>query len=83
MRVEQPTELALWALRDEPDWPRERIEAAMNGTDTIRIELKSPIPVLIVYGTAVALETGQVRFLEDLYGYDAALAKRLARITRR
>jgi L,D-transpeptidase YcbB len=51
----------------------------MNGEATLHVDLEQPIPVLIVYGTAVALETGEVRFLDDLYGYDAELAKSLAK----
>jgi len=35
----------------------------MNGAKTIQVNLDSPIPVLIVYGTAVAPERGEVRFL--------------------
>jgi murein L,D-transpeptidase YcbB/YkuD len=77
MRVERAEDLAVWVLRDEPDWPRERIVAAMNGVETIQVNLKRPIPVLIVYGTAVVLENGEVRFFDDVYGYDAALDKQL------
>jgi len=35
----------------------------MNGAKTIQVNLDGPIPVLIVYGTAVAPERGEVRFL--------------------
>ena len=46
----------------------------MLGTDTFRVDLKRPIRVLIVYGTAVATEAGRIFFFNDLYGHDARLA---------
>jgi murein L,D-transpeptidase YcbB/YkuD len=35
--------------------------------------------VLIVYATAVALQGGEVRFFDDIYGYDALLEAQLDR----
>lgn len=49
----------------------------MNGDATIRVNLKNPIPVLILYGTAVLQENGEVQFFNDVYGYDAALEQAL------
>jgi murein L,D-transpeptidase YcbB/YkuD len=39
------------------------------------VNLKHQIPVLIVYGTAVVPEDGQVHFYDDIYGHDVALDK--------
>ena len=50
----------------------------MNGDMTIRVELIEPIPILIVYATAVVPEDGQPRFFEDVYGQDALLDRQLA-----
>jgi murein L,D-transpeptidase YcbB/YkuD len=38
--------------------------------------------VLIVYGTAVVLENGEVRFFDDLYKLDAALEAQLTSAAR-
>ena len=70
--------LAAWVLRDEPGWTLDRIQSAMRGTGTIYLTLARPIPVLVLYGTAIVAEDGEVRFFEDLYGRDAALARALA-----
>jgi murein L,D-transpeptidase YcbB/YkuD len=70
IRLEKAAEFAAWALQEEPDWTRERIGAAMNGSETLQVNLKKPIPLMVTYITAVVLETGEVRFFEDLYGYD-------------
>jgi murein L,D-transpeptidase YcbB/YkuD len=49
----------------------------MQGGRTIPVTLNEPIPVLIVYATAVVQENGEVHFFEDIYGNDAALDKAL------
>jgi len=79
IRVEKPRELAAWILRDQPKWTAERIAEAMNGAETVTVNLERPIPVLIVYGTAVVLESGEIHFFEDIYGLDAQLDDRLAK----
>ncbi len=76
IRVSDPVALAEYVLRQAPgDWSREKIEAAMHGGKTLQVNLRQPVQVLILYGTAVANEAGQVYFFEDIYGNDARLAK--------
>jgi len=77
IRVEDAVGLAVWALKDQPEWTRENIRAAMNGEETMRVDIKTPIPVLILYGTAVVVENGEVQFYDDIYGYDADLERAL------
>ena len=79
VRVQDVVGLAQWVLRDKPEWTRDRIEAAMNGDHTQQVNLAKPIPVLILYGTAVTLENGEVRFFDDIYGYDQELKDVLAK----
>lgn len=79
IRVEKPEQLAAYVLRDRPEWTPERIANAMNGTKTIQVTLEKPTPVLIVYATAVVLESGEVRFFEDIYGQDAQIEALLAK----
>jgi murein L,D-transpeptidase YcbB/YkuD len=76
IRVSDPTGLAAWVLRGKAGWNRDRIKATMNGTvDNVQVNLDNPIPVLILYGTAVVEPDNEVRFFDDIYGYDAALQK--------
>jgi murein L,D-transpeptidase YcbB/YkuD len=77
IRVEDPVSLSQWILRDRPEWTAENIRNAMYGETTVRVALLKPIPVLIVYGTAVVMEDGEVRFFNDIYGHDAALERAL------
>ena len=79
IRVQAPEDLAVWVLREKTEWTRERIREAMHGDTTIQVNLQNPIPVLIVYGTAVAPESGEIRFLPDIYGHDDSLDKLLAK----
>jgi L,D-transpeptidase YcbB len=79
IRVDQPAELVAWVLRNNPGWDLERVKATMNGDkDNLQVNLTTRIPVLIVYGTAAVNEENQIRFFDDIYGYDAALEKALA-----
>ncbi len=75
IRVEDPVALAAWILRDKPEWTPEAIRNTMNGDETIQVDIKDPIPVLILYGTAVVKEDGEIQFFDDIYGYDAALER--------
>ena len=82
IRVERPADLAAWALRgnNNPDWTLERVQAAMeSGPDNVTVKLERPVPVFILYGTAVAYENGDVHFSDDIYGHDAELAAALAK----
>lgn len=79
IRVENPADLVAWVLRNNPGWNLDRVMATMNGDkDNIQVNLVSRIPVLIVYGTATVNEENQIRFFDDIYGYDAELQKALS-----
>ncbi len=78
IRLEKAEDFAEWVLREESGWPRDRIVAAMQGTESFSLKLKHPIPVVTMYVTAVVLENGEVHFFEDIYGQDAALEKELS-----
>jgi murein L,D-transpeptidase YcbB/YkuD len=77
IRLENPVDLAVWVLRDNPGWDIDRIRASMNGTESAEVTLAHPIPVLIVYGTVIVSEDGVVHFYDDIYGHDAALDRAL------
>jgi L,D-transpeptidase YcbB len=79
IRVEKPADLVAWVLRNNPGWDLERVKATMNGEkNNLQVNLVTRIPVLIVYGTATVNEENQIRFFDDIYGYDAELEKALA-----
>jgi len=78
IRVSDPLTLATLVLKDaQGEWTREKVDAAMHGTRSVRVNLKQPINVLILYGTALATEAGPVFFFDDVYGYDKRLEQQL------
>jgi len=78
IRVSDPLTLAALVLKDaKGDWTRDKIEAAMNGSTSVRVDLSRPINVLILYATALATEAGPVFFFDDIYGYDNKLEQQL------
>ena len=80
IRVQKPAELAAYLLRDQPPWTLEKVQEAMqSGTDDRQINLEVPVPVLILYITAVVAEDGSVHFFDDIYGHDKSLEALLAK----
>jgi murein L,D-transpeptidase YcbB/YkuD len=78
IRVSDPVELAAYVLRNAPgSWTKETIAAAMNGSSTRHVNLAKSIPVMILYGTALATEDGSALFFEDIYGHDRRLEQLL------
>ena len=55
IRVQKPADLAVWVLQGQGDWDMEKVEEAMNsGPDNKTISLKTPLPIVIFYLTAIA-----------------------------
>ena len=74
VRVEKPAELAAYVLRNQPPWTLQKVQQAMqSGPDNQQVNLTTPVPVLILYVTAVVEEDGTVHFFDDIYGYDKTL----------
>ncbi len=82
MRVQDPADLVVWVLRNNPGWSLDRVKAAMNGnTDNVTVNLAKPNPVLIVYGTVTTDESGRIYFYDDIYGFDAELEAALEKVS--
>jgi murein L,D-transpeptidase YcbB/YkuD len=71
IRVQKPFELAELVLND-PQWNRQSMDAVIATKQTRTVNLKNPIPVLILYWTAQPQADGQVVFRNDVYGRDPA-----------
>lgn len=77
IRLDLPRELAEALLADQ-GWTLRRIDAAIAAADTRRVALSRPVPLYVVYWTAIADAAGRVRFQPDVYGWDARLTRALA-----
>jgi murein L,D-transpeptidase YcbB/YkuD len=76
IRVQKPVDLAVWVLQGQGDWDEEKVQEAMNnGPDNKTVSLKTPLPIVIFYLTAIVAEDGQVSFFDDIYGYDSEMQK--------
>jgi len=73
IRLENPARFAEWVLRDQPQWARARIDAAMQADRPTRVNLKQPITVVLFYDTVHVNSEGVVFFVDDIYGHDRAL----------
>ena len=73
IRVKEPLDLAAWLLEDTPGWDRTHIDAAVASRAETRVDLLAPVPVYVVYFTAIDDSCGGVRYLPDIYGRDAAV----------
>lgn len=76
MRMQYPFDLAEKLLANV-GWDRARIDAVVASHVTTRIGLSSPLPVYVVYMTAVPQSDGSVLYLKDPYKLDAVVAAKL------
>jgi murein L,D-transpeptidase YcbB/YkuD len=76
MRMQNPFDLAEKLLAGV-GWDRVKIDAVVASRVTTRVALKTPLPVYVVYMTAVPQPDGSVAYLKDPYKLDATLTAKL------
>lgn len=79
IRLEHPAELAGYLLADQGWTEQKATDAMQTGQDNRQVNLSHPVPVLLLYVTAVAEQDGSVHFFDDIYGHDKALEEVLAK----
>jgi murein L,D-transpeptidase YcbB/YkuD len=79
VRVGNAPALAAALLGDMPEWSEERRKDALSSWSTRSVNLRTPIPVHLVYKTALQNAEGNVEFREDIYESDAQLVRDLAK----
>jgi murein L,D-transpeptidase YcbB/YkuD len=77
VRLGNPMAMARYVLGSQPAWTDSKITEAMNAGIEKFVRVPRPIPVLIVYQTAVADPDGALRYFNDVYGHDRTLADAL------
>ncbi|MBI3504926.1 MAG: L,D-transpeptidase family protein [Proteobacteria bacterium] len=70
IRLERPFDLVEWVLRNTNGWTREAIDAADADGQTRHVQVRTPVPVHLVYFTAF-VKNGDLHLREDIYGLDA------------
>lgn len=74
IRVENPEYLALYLLRKDTSWSKQRVDEVLQTDKETGIKLKPAVPVYIAYFTAWVDNTGQLNFRNDVYGLDKKLS---------
>ncbi|WP_291284882.1 L,D-transpeptidase family protein [Flavobacterium sp.] len=77
INVKEAKNLALAILKDNPDWPVDKIDKAMSGEKETTCMLKTKIPIYIGYFTAWVTDDGEIGFYPDVYDRDKQLDKLL------
>jgi L,D-transpeptidase YcbB len=72
IRVEHALDLALMLLQDQ-GWTRAKIAEALETIETRGVTIEHPLPILIVYWTVSVGASGEIRYMNDIYGQDAPL----------
>lgn len=83
VRLSEPLALAEYLLRANGGWDIAAIDAATSQSSERSVQLKSPIPVHLLYWTAWADVDGTTHFREDIYERDAPLSRALTTGPRR
>lgn len=81
IRVADPVALLTYVLREDAQRVQAALETMQQTGPPVRIALSNPIPVFILYGTALVGGSGEVMFFEDIYGLDAGLEAAMASAT--
>ncbi|PWB22065.1 murein L,D-transpeptidase [Flavobacterium sp. HTF] len=77
INVKEARALAIEILKDDPDWPVDKIDTAMNGGKETTCMLKKKVPIYIGYFTSWVNDNGEISFFPDVYGRDENLDKLL------
>ncbi len=78
IRVEQMSALSSLILSGDAVAGLDQVQQAVDSGQTQRLTLQQPVPVYLVYWTAVASPDGRVGFRPDLYSRDKPLISALA-----
>ncbi len=78
VRVEDMAELAALIMSDGDETRLDTLDDAVAAGETQRLMLDKPVPVYLLYWTAIAGEDGTVGFRPDFYGRDKPLLAALA-----
>jgi len=76
IRTQNPFDLAEILLADQ-GWDRAKIDQVIASKKTTRINLETPISVMLLYWTAEVTDDGTVHFRKDVYNRDAPIIKGL------
>jgi murein L,D-transpeptidase YcbB/YkuD len=72
VRLARAVELARTLISQQPGWSAARVNKVLASGKTVRVKLDRPVPVRLMYETAVP-HADQILYLPDVYGWDTKL----------
>jgi murein L,D-transpeptidase YcbB/YkuD len=79
IRLAQPFEFAYELLSLQSDDPESLFKGILNTGRETKLDLEQPVPVHLIYRTAVTNARGHTEYRDDVYGRDARIWDALAR----
>ncbi|MFB9150318.1 L,D-transpeptidase family protein [Roseovarius ramblicola] len=79
IRLAQPFEFAYTMLAPQEADPRGRFHRALDSGRETRIDIVNPVPVHLIYRTAITRAGGRTQYRDDVYGRDAQIWRALER----
>jgi len=73
VRLAKPFKFAYALLEVQTPNPKLVIQAALEFEDEVQIDLLNPVPVHLIYRTAVTIPGGGLEFRRDIYGRDTKI----------
>ncbi|WP_456388203.1 L,D-transpeptidase family protein [Profundibacter sp.] len=73
IRLQQPFDFAYALLAKQMANPQEFFQAKLKTGLETRVDLKEPVPVHLIYRTAISKPKGGVQYRRDIYGRDAKI----------
>lgn len=73
IRLDDPFDFAYALLAMQTDDPKGFFHDRLNTSRETRVDLETPLPVHIIYRTAVTDPKGRMQYRRDVYGRDAAI----------
>jgi len=73
IRLNDPFDFAYALLAKQSSDPKGTFQAALKTGRETKIDLEKPVPVHIVYRTAIAPAKGKMQYRRDIYGRDARI----------
>jgi len=77
-RVDNVRDLAIWLLKDQPQWSRAAIDAAIATGQHQDVRMLKKVPVAWIYLTAWMTKDQTVQFRNDIYAQDEQLLEATA-----
>jgi len=73
IRLQQPFDFAYALLAKQMANPQEFFQAKLKTGSETRVDLKEPVPVHLIYRTAISKPKGGMEYRRDVYGRDAKI----------